>query len=142
LSNSRSANYNLNETLRWTPNQKWNLQFAFNANHQSNYNNSQNNYLGTYTFSSLDDYLAGHALTFTQTFGNPVASTKQSDANTSIQATYRIKATMSFSMGAQYAVQTHLKDYNNVSPTAQYQVQVKKRSIISLGARLTYPNNG
>jgi hypothetical protein len=142
MSSSRNLNYNLNETLRWTPNAKWNFQFAVNANHQSNYNISVNNYLGTYTFSSLEDYEAGNALTFTQTSGNPAADVAQTDANASIQATYRIKSTMSLSMGAQYTIQTHLKDYNNIGPTMQYQAQVKKNSIISIGTRLTYPNSG
>ena len=141
-SSSRNLNYNLNETLRWTPNAKWNFQFAVNANHQSNYNISVNNYLGTYTFSSLEDYEAGNALTFTQTSGNPAADVAQTDANASVQATYRIKSTMSLSMGAQYTIQTHLKDYNNIGPTAQYQVQLKKNTIISIGTRLTYPNSG
>jgi len=141
-SESRNASYNLNETLRWTPTAKWNFQFAFNANHQSSYNDSKSNYMGTFTFSSLADYLAERPLTFNQTFGNSVAQIKQSDANTSLQVTYRIKQAMSLSMGAQYTVQTHLKDYNNVSPTAQYQVQIKKRTIVSVGARLTYPTVG
>ena len=132
----------MNETLRWTPNAKWNVQFAVNANHQSNYNITVSNYLGTYTFSSLEDYEAGNALTFTQTSGNPGGSVSQTDANASMQATYRIKSTMSLSMGAQYTIQTHLKDYNNIGPTMQYQAQVKKNSIISIGARLCYPNSG
>ena len=142
LSSSRNTNYNMNETLRWTPNAKWNVQFAINGNHQSNNNTTVNNYLGTYTFSSLEDYEAGNALTFTQTSGNPTASVSQTDANTSIQATYRIKSTMSLNMGAQYTIQTHLKDYNNIGPTMQYQAQIKKNSIISIGARLSYPNTG
>ena len=142
LSSSRTASYNFNETLRWTPNAKWNIQFAINGNHQSNYNMSVNNYVGTYTFSSLEDYEAGIPLTFTQTSGNPVSDLSQSDANASIQATYRIKQTMSLNMGVQYTIQTHLKDYNNIGPTMQYQAQIKKNSIISIGARLSYPNTG
>jgi len=138
-SESHSANYGLNETLRWTPNAKWNLQFSLIANYQRNSNLSENNYLGTFTFSSLADYLADHPVTFTQTSGNPLAMTEQFDANTSFQVTYRIKSTMSFSAGAQYGLQTHFNDYNNVSPTMQFQAQVKKRTIISWGARLTYP---
>ena len=142
LSETSNTTYNLNNILRWTPTPKWNLQFAFNANYQSNYSSLQNNYLGTFTFSSLEDYLAERPLTFTQTSGNPVAEANQKDANVSLQATYRIQPTMSLSMGAQYAIQSHLKDYNNVSPTTQFQVQVKKRSIISLGARLSRPTAG
>ena len=142
LSESRTSSFNLTDNLRWTPRPKWNLQFSFNANRQTNYNLSENNYLGAFTFSSLEDYLAGRALQFTQTFGNPLAETALSYANVAFQATYRIKPTMSFSTGAQYGIQSHLKDYNNISPTAQFQVQAKKRSIISLGARLTYPTIG
>ena len=142
LNNSHGSNYNMTDSIRWTPTPKWNFQLTFNANYQKNYSFSQSNYLGTFTFSSLDDYLAGNALTFTQTSGNPEARTSQFDGNVSLQMTYRIKANMSFSTGAQYGVQTHFNDHNNVSPTMQYQVQVKKRSIISIGARMTYPNVG
>jgi len=139
---SRTATYNLSDTLRWNPTPKWNWQFSLNMNRESDYNRSENNYLGTFTFSSLTDYLAGKPLTFTQTSGNPVAQYTGSDANAAVQLTYRIKPTMSYSIGTQYAVQTHLKDYNNFSPTSQFQIQVKKRSIISIGARLTHPNVG
>ena len=141
-SETRSSSYYFTDILRWTPSNKWNLQFAFNANRQSNYSFSENNYLGTFTFSSLEDYVAGRPITFTQTSGNPIAEIDHSDANVSFQATYRIKPTMSVSAGAQYTVQTHLKDYNNISPTAQLQVQVSRRSIISVGARMTHPTAG
>ena len=141
-SEARNFSFNINDNLRWTPNPKLNFQFALNVNHQSNYNLSENNYLGTYTFSSLEEYLAGRALTFTQTFGNPLAETKHSDANVSVNMTYRIAPTMSYSLGAQYGIQTHHKDYNNISPTTQFQVQLKQRHTISVGARLTYPTVG
>jgi hypothetical protein len=139
-SDARNTNFYITDRLGWAPNPKLNFQFSINLNHQSIYNRAENNYLGTFTFSSLEDYEAGRALTFTQTSGNPVASFGQSDANIAVNMTYRISPTMSYSAGAQYAIQTHLKDYNNISPTMQYQVQLKKRHTISVGARLTYPN--
>jgi hypothetical protein len=141
-SETRNSTYFVGNTLRFTPTPKWNIQFSLNMNHQSNYNFSENNYLGTFTFSSLEDYLAERPLTFTQTSGEPLAETKHSDANLAVQATYRIRPTMSYSFGAQYAVQAHLRDYNNISPTSQFQIQVRQRSVISVGARLTYPTVG
>jgi hypothetical protein len=141
-SETRNRSYFMSDTLRFTPTPKWNLQFSLTMNHQSNYSFSENNYLGTFTFSSLEDYIAERPLTFTQTSGDPVAETKHSDANIAAQATYRIRPTMSYSFGAQYSVQTHLRDYNNVSPTSQLQIQIKQRTIISVGARLTYPTVG
>ena len=141
-SESRNSTFNFSDILRWTPNPKLNFQFSLNVNHQSNYSFSENNYLGTFTFSSLEDYVAGNPLTFTQTSGNPVAEFGQSDSSIAVNMTYRISPTMSYSAGVQYAVQTHLKDYNNLSPTTQFQVQLKKRHTISLGARLTHPTVG
>ena len=142
-SETRNINWQTFDNLRWTFNPKLSFQFALNVNHQSNYNLVENNYLGTYTFSSLAEYQAGRALTFTQTSGNPLAEVDHTDANISMNATYRISPTMSYSAGAQYTVQTHLRDYNNVSPTTQFQVQWgKQRHTLSVGARLTYPNAG
>jgi hypothetical protein len=141
---SESRNYNVGVMNRfgWTPTPKMNLQFALTVNHQSNYNLSENNYLGTFTFSSLEDYQAGIPLTFTQTSGNPLAQVDQTDANLSANLTYRISPTMSYSAGLQYGIQTHLRDYNNFSPTTQFQVQWAKRHTLSIGARLTHPNVG
>ena len=142
LNDSRGTRMQMNNTVQWTPTPKFNVQIAMNANYQSNYNYSENNYLGTFTFSSLDDYLAGNPLTFRQTSGNPLAETKHADANTSVQGTYRISPTMSGSLGVQYTLQTHLKDYNNFSPTASYTVQIKKKTTINIGARMSHPSVG
>jgi len=141
-SESRNSNFNINDTLRWSPNPRLNYQFYVNVNHQSNFNLSENNFLGTFTFASLDDYVAGRALTFTQSSGNPLAETKHTDANIAANVTYRISPTMSYSAGVQYFIQTHLKDYNNIAPTTQLQIQFKKRHTVMVGARLSYPNVG
>jgi hypothetical protein len=180
-SESRNQSWGFTDRIGWTPNPKLNFQFALNVNHQSSYNLSENNYLGTFTFSGLADFcyaenfpgsncqqykaivdqaaidgvpptyqnsfgkpitITGIPVTFTQTTGNPLAEVDQTDANISMQLTYRISPTMSYGAGVQYAIQTHLKDYNNFSPTTSFQVQLKKRHTIMLGARLTYPNTG
>jgi hypothetical protein len=142
LSNRRNTNMQLTNMLQMTPTPKLNFQIALNANYQSNYNYSESNYLGTFTFSSLEDYLAGNPLTFRQTSGNPLAETRHADANASIQGTYRISPTSSGSLGVQYTLQTHLRDYNNFSPTASYTVQLKKKTTINVGARMSHPNVG
>jgi len=142
FADTRNTNFNMNNILRWTPTPKWNFQIAFNANSQYSYNFSERNFLGTFTFSSLQDYQAGHALTFTKSSGDPLTETRHMDANASIQGTYRISPTMSGSLGVGYTLQNHFKDYNNFSPTASYQVQIKKKTTISLGARMSHPNVG
>jgi len=182
FSDNRGSNYNLQNILRWTPTPKWNFQFAFNANSQYRYNFAKNNFLGTYSFSSLHDYcyaealkaggswngseclqtkalidaaaggtayipgtktpITGRALTFSKSSGDPLTETQHRDANASIQATYRITPNSSGSFGLGYTLQNHFRDYNNFSPTAQYQVQVRKKTTFSIGARMSHPNVG
>jgi hypothetical protein len=186
FSDNRGSSFNIQNVLRWTPTAKWNLQFAFNANSQYRYNFAQNNFLGTYSFSSLHDYcyaealkpggawvgsecletkalidantpyytvvsgngtstqipITGRALTFSKSSGDPLTETQHRDANVSIQGTYRISPTMSGSVGLGYTLQNHFKDYNNFSPTASYQVQIKQKTTISIGARMSHPNVG
>jgi hypothetical protein len=141
LSDTRGTSFNLNNNVQWQPTQKWNFQLAFTANYASNYNYSENNYLGTFTFSSLEDYANGIARTFQKTSGNPLAETTHMDANISLQGSYRISANMSGGFGAQYSVQNHFKDYNNFSPTANLQFQIpKSKTTMSVGVRMTHGN--
>jgi hypothetical protein len=60
-SNSLSRNFLFANTVRWQASNKLQLTFAGEANYRRTYNNSQNNYQGTYTFSSLHDYCVAEA---------------------------------------------------------------------------------
>src|SRR5206468_5737246 len=50
---------------------KWTVKTGFQGLYRMNHSKQENNFLGTYTFSRLADYLAGRPLQFTQTLGNP-----------------------------------------------------------------------
>jgi len=74
------------------------------------------NYVGTYTFESVDAYNAGTPRSFTQRVGNPNIEYWNFNVGVYIQDDIRIRKNFSVSPGVRFEVQTHLKDYNNVSP--------------------------
>jgi hypothetical protein len=77
---------------------------------------SMANYVGTYTFESLDAYNAGAPRSFTQQIGNPNIRYWYLNYGFYIQDDIRIRKNLSISPGVRYEFQQHLKDYNNFSP--------------------------
>lgn len=84
---------------------------------------SQNNFAGTYTFTSLDQYrnvLQGVAgatpAQFTITAGNAEANIKQIDFGTFIQDDWRARPNLTLSFGMRYEAQTNVADNKNFAP--------------------------
>ncbi|MCA1585646.1 MAG: TonB-dependent receptor [Acidobacteria bacterium] len=78
----------------------------------------QTNANGTFTFSSLDDYLAGVAATYTRRAGDPLVSYSQYQAGWYVQDDFRLRKNLSVSLGVRQEVQTHVDDSWNVAPRA------------------------
>jgi hypothetical protein len=73
-------------------------------------------YLGTYTFASLDDYTAGRPRSYTRRIGDPFVRYFNLQAGVYVQDDIRISKSLTLSPGVRFEVQTHLADYNSVSP--------------------------
>ncbi len=76
------------------------------------------NYLGTYTFGSLDDYLAGRPRTYTRRIGDPAVSFGNVQAGAYVQDDWRVSRTMLLGYGVRYEAQTHMNGPGNASPRA------------------------
>jgi len=76
------------------------------------------NYLGTYTFASLDDYNAGRPSTFSRRTGDPNLTYSTLQAAVYVQDDYRISRSLLLSGGVRYGVQSHVTDWWNLSPRA------------------------
>ena len=81
---------------------------------------SQSNYLGTYTFASLADYLAGRPSTYTRRDGNPLVDYSHWQAGFFVQDDWRAQKNLTLSGGLRAEVQTHLEDRWNVAPRAGF----------------------
>ncbi len=74
------------------------------------------NYLGTYTFDSLAAYQAGLPWIYTRRLGDPNIEYWNLQAGVYVQDDIRVKKGLTLSPGLRVEVQTHLQNYNNVSP--------------------------
>ena len=74
------------------------------------------NYLGTYTFASLEAYEAGLPRTFTRRIGDPNIAYWNVMAGFYVQDDIRISKTFTISPGVRVEAQTHLPDRQNIGP--------------------------
>jgi hypothetical protein len=72
--------------------------------------NLNNNYLGTYFFSSNDDFLAGRPLLYTQSIGDPSLHFFHARIGWYFQDDYRPRKGLTFSPGVRYSYQTRVND--------------------------------
>jgi hypothetical protein len=77
---------------------------------------SRFNYLGTYTFANLEDYLAGQPLLYTRSLGNPVNKYSNLQGAVYFQDDIRVRKGLTLSPGVRYTRQTHVKDQRGLAP--------------------------
>lgn len=84
---------------------------------------SQNNFAGTYTFTSLDAYrgvllgVPGAApAQFTISAGNPLAEISQIDFAPFVQDDWRVRPNLTINLGARYEAQTNVSNNLNFAP--------------------------
>jgi len=78
--------------------------------------NSRFNYLGTYTFASLDDYNAGRPILYTRSLGNPVNEYHNLQGAMYFQDDIRVRRGLTLSPGVRYTLQTRVDDRSGVAP--------------------------
>jgi hypothetical protein len=77
---------------------------------------SRFNYLGTYTFASLDDYRNGAPILYTRSLGAPEVEYKNIQGAVYFQDDIRVKRGLTFSPGVRYTLQEHVDDRSGVAP--------------------------
>jgi hypothetical protein len=74
------------------------------------------NYLGTYVFSSQEDFDLGLARNYTRRIGNPLIEYTQLEAALYVQDDVRLRPNLTFSPGLRYEAQTHVHDLTGLAP--------------------------
>jgi hypothetical protein len=84
---------------------------------------------GTFTFSSLDDFLAGRPRNYTRRVGDPTVNYSQYEAGWYIQDDFRLSKNFNLSLGLRQEIQTHLDDKWNFAPRAAFSWAVGKANV-------------
>jgi hypothetical protein len=92
------------------------LRFGFQADGSRWRSDDKSNYLGTYTFESLDAFEAGRPRSYTRRIGNPNLSYNWLQGGLYAQDDIRVRRNVTVSGGVRYEAQTHINDYDNVMP--------------------------
>ena len=77
---------------------------------------SRFDYLGTYTFASLDAFEAGTPLLYTRSLGNPVNRYHNLQGAVYVQDDIRLRPGLTLSPGLRYTRQTHVADRRGFAP--------------------------
>jgi hypothetical protein len=80
------------------------------------HSDSTSNYLGTYTFESLEAFEQGRPRSYTRRLGDPNIRYFNLLAGIYVQDDIRVRRNLSLSPGVRYEAQTHVSDFDNFSP--------------------------
>ena len=80
------------------------------------HSDSTSNYLGTYTFESLEAYEAGLPRSYTRRIGDPNIDYFNLQGALYVQDDIRVRRNLTLSPGLRYELQTHVRDYDNFGP--------------------------
>lgn len=133
-----------NEILVWSG-EKHTIRFGVNVPDISRRGLDDNtNTAGTYTFSTLQDYLAGRPFSLLRQTGNGHVVFIEKVLGGFVQDEYRVRPNLSVSLGVRYDWQNYFHDNNNFAPRASfaYAPGNTKKTVIRGGGGLFYDRTG
>jgi hypothetical protein len=104
----------------------------------------RSNFDGTYTFSTLEDYLRGTPFLFQSNLGDPHLAFWQMAFGAFIQDDYRLRPNLSLGVGLRYDLQNYLSDYSNFAPRVSFAFSPdrKRKTVFRGGAGIFYDRTG
>jgi hypothetical protein len=99
---------------------------------------SESNFAGTFTFSSLEDYLASDPINFRVNVGAPLLRTTQFEGSAFVQVDAAVTSRLTLMAGVRYAAQSTLDDYNNISPRLSFGYAPGEATVIRGGGGIFY----
>jgi hypothetical protein len=140
-SESVERNYNF-DTMYTRAGESLTLKTGVEGSYRTDRTMSTNGFGGTFTFSSLDAYLAGTPLNYRVTRGTPVIETDQLEASAFLQLDAAVSSQLTLMFGARYHAQTNLDDFNNVSPRVSFAYAPGQATVIRGGGGVYYNGLG
>jgi len=106
--------------------------------YRKNETDNTNNFGGTYTFSSLESYLAGKPLNYRVNRGDPLLDSRQLELSLFMQNDLKLSSRFTLMYGARYDRQANLSDHNNLSPRIGFAYAVRNATVIRGGGGIFF----
>ncbi|MCC7415742.1 MAG: carboxypeptidase regulatory-like domain-containing protein [Acidobacteria bacterium] len=113
----RSRTVEIEDELEATVAEVHQITAGITVNGAHDSGDERRNARGTFTFPSLDAYLADRPTTFTQRIGDPRYGYALYRFGWSLQDSYRVRRDLMITAGLRQDAQTHLRDWANFSPS-------------------------
>jgi hypothetical protein len=134
----------LNEIVVWSG-QKHTVRFGFNVPDISRRGLDDNtNTVGTYTFSSLQDYILRRPFSLVRQSGNGHVVFVEKVLGGFVQDEFKVRPNLQFSIGLRYDWQNYFHDTNNFGPRASfaYAPGAGRKTVIRGGTGFFYDRTG
>ena len=118
------------------------LKTGLQADYQQYRSLSENNFLGTFIFSSLEAFQENRPTTFTINSGDPRLDTSQFEFGAFLQSDWRMKSNLTLSFGLRYEAQTNIGDKNNFDPRLGIAYALGRTTVLRGGVGLFHQRLG
>jgi hypothetical protein len=113
--------------------EKLTLKTGFNGVYRKNRSFSQNTFLGSFTFSSLDGYLRGKPILFRVNGGKPELEVGQWEYAFFAQNDLRLTPRLTLMYGSRYEFETNIHDPNNVDGRLGFAYALQRATVLRGG---------
>ena len=134
-SSNKARNYNFSN-MYTRLGEIWTLKAGMSSRYQSRESFSTNNFAGSFTFSSLDDFLAERPASFRVNQGDPLLETSQWELAFFTQNDFKLTPEFTLMLGLRYDYQTNLGDHNNFSPRLGIAYAIGRNTVLRGGVGL------
>jgi hypothetical protein len=114
----RTREFEIADNFDFTLGKKHSLRTGIEMEHSRLSADELTNNIGTFTFSNLDDFLAGTPRQFRRREGNPLVEYSNTEFAWYINDDIRLRKNVMMSVGLRYEAQSLLGDKNNFAPRA------------------------
>lgn len=109
------------------------IKTGFDGTYQTGESFSQNNFTGTFSFPTLDAYLAGTPNFFRVNVGEPLVETSQFEMAVYFQDDIKLTPSFTLMTGVRYQDQTNISDHNNIDPRVGIAYALGRATVIRGG---------
>ncbi len=136
----RDQEIEIAQTVDLISNSRHKVRFGFETELGWTRTDRIDNYIGTFTFASLEDYDAGRPRQFTQRVGNPLVTYSRQEFSWFAYDEVEMREGLRFGFGVRHDIQSLMDDWNNIAPRASLSWTPKERPKTTLTAGVGFFN--